>query len=272
MSGKGQFQVIPVSVFCLVFVACAQEIGDHTTTIGPCRPAWSSTTFTVVTYNIHAGVGRDGKRDLARTAETLRGADIVGLQEVDNRRPRSGFENQARTLATRLGHGYWRHFPAEDYWPFGTYGNALTSSYPVSASDAFLLPVIEGKPPRRLAWSKVLVNCKPTHVFVIHVTRAEARQSGRELQVQAALAFIKQKTNRMKEKGILMGDLNLERRDPAIHFLRQHLVEVTSRIAGDDGRSNLIDYIFVWGEVEVLEAHIIDDGSSDHPAVFATLR
>ncbi len=30
-----------------------------------------------VTYNIHYGVGRDGRADLARIAEAVRGADVI---------------------------------------------------------------------------------------------------------------------------------------------------------------------------------------------------
>ena len=39
----------------------------------------------VVTYNIHHGVGVDGKLDLNRIAEVIRAAkaDLVALQEVD---------------------------------------------------------------------------------------------------------------------------------------------------------------------------------------------
>jgi len=41
----------------------------------------------VASFNIHACVGRDRRRDVDRIAEVIRelNADIVGLQEVDSR-------------------------------------------------------------------------------------------------------------------------------------------------------------------------------------------
>ncbi|PTX59986.1 hypothetical protein C8P63_110131 [Melghirimyces profundicolus] len=39
----------------------------------------------VMTYNIHAGIGSDGKYDLSRIAKVIEesNADVIGLQEVD---------------------------------------------------------------------------------------------------------------------------------------------------------------------------------------------
>ena len=36
----------------------------------------------IVSYNIQFGTGRDEKVDLARIADTVRGADLIALQEV----------------------------------------------------------------------------------------------------------------------------------------------------------------------------------------------
>lgn len=63
-----------------------------------------------VTYNIRYGVGRDGRLDLDRIADTVAGADVVALQEVDRHWPRSDLRDQPRELSKRLP-GYW--------WVFG---------------------------------------------------------------------------------------------------------------------------------------------------------
>ncbi|GAB2776459.1 endonuclease/exonuclease/phosphatase family protein [Amycolatopsis magusensis] len=60
----------------------------------------------VLTYNIHSGVGLDGRLDLARTARVITDsrADVVGLQEVDvHWGARSGYADQAAELARRTG-------------------------------------------------------------------------------------------------------------------------------------------------------------------------
>ncbi|MFM9039437.1 MAG: endonuclease/exonuclease/phosphatase family protein, partial [Betaproteobacteria bacterium] len=36
----------------------------------------------IVSYNIQFGTGRDEKVDVARIADTVRGADLIALQEV----------------------------------------------------------------------------------------------------------------------------------------------------------------------------------------------
>ena len=51
----------------------------------------------VASFNIHHGVGLDGKLDLDRIAEVVRstGAEVVGLQEVDRHLSvRSGWIDQ----------------------------------------------------------------------------------------------------------------------------------------------------------------------------------
>lgn len=56
-------------------------------------------TMKLVTYNIHYGKGQDGRFDLKRIADAVRGADIIGLQEVDLYWQRSGGLDQASDLA-----------------------------------------------------------------------------------------------------------------------------------------------------------------------------
>ena len=46
-----------------------------------CRPAVSA-SIRLVSYNIQYSRGKDGEYDLERIADTVRGADIIGLQEV----------------------------------------------------------------------------------------------------------------------------------------------------------------------------------------------
>lgn len=62
------------------------------------------TDLRVCTYNIHAGTGVDGHRDLERIGDVIRGVDpdLVGLQEVDRNRERSNHVDQTRFLADYL--------------------------------------------------------------------------------------------------------------------------------------------------------------------------
>ena len=80
----------------------------------------------VATFNIRHGarVGeRVDHRALVQTCRDL-DADVVGLQEVDNRRRRSSFRNQATLVARSLGYTSI-YGPVVRTGPLGRYGNAL---------------------------------------------------------------------------------------------------------------------------------------------------
>ena len=44
----------------------------------------------LVTYNIQYGIGLDGRFDLGRIADAVRGADLIALQEVSRNNPSNG--------------------------------------------------------------------------------------------------------------------------------------------------------------------------------------
>ena len=256
-----------------VIMACSPDSGGHRMATGPCHASGSPSPFTIATYNIHAGVGHDRSRDLERIAATLAGTEVVGLQEVDNGRVRSGFENQARTLAGLLKHEYWQHFPAEDYWPFGTYGVAAISSLRVVASGGFDLPMIEGKPLRRLGWIKVLVECRPIHVFIIHATRVDdSMDSVQAVQIEAAWRILSEKSDALREPVVLLGDFNANFDSQVMRWLRERMIDVINRQAPERSATVPLDYILVKGDLEVLRVEVRNSAASDHPAVVATLQ
>jgi endonuclease/exonuclease/phosphatase family metal-dependent hydrolase len=85
----------------------------------------------IASYNIHACVGGDGRRDPARIAAVLReiDADVIGLQEVDARPGESSASMQMQYLAAALG----LHAVAGPTLlrADGHYGNALLTRRPV---------------------------------------------------------------------------------------------------------------------------------------------
>ena len=60
-----------------------------------------------VSLNIQYGIGRDGAVNLDRTAEAVRGADVIALQEVDRFWQRTGLLDQPQELADRLPDYHW---------------------------------------------------------------------------------------------------------------------------------------------------------------------
>lgn len=75
-----------------------------------------SVQMRLVTYNIHFGVGKDGRYELARIADAVRGADVIGLNEVERNWPRGGGpgDDQPAELARLLPDYYWVYGPYFD--------------------------------------------------------------------------------------------------------------------------------------------------------------
>jgi endonuclease/exonuclease/phosphatase family metal-dependent hydrolase len=110
-----------------------------------------------MTYNIRHGLGRDGRVDIGRITEVIRTYDphVVGIQEVDVNRPRSGLVDQAAEIAERLGMSPSFAPCIEDGEE--RYGVATLTKLPVLESRAITLPVRDRSEPRcalltRLAW------------------------------------------------------------------------------------------------------------------------
>ncbi len=100
----------------------------------------TASTLRVATYNVHGCVGMDRQRSETRIADVIGElrADIVGLQELDLSRRRSGGVDQAALIAAQLG---WHRFfhPAmrtgEEH-----YGDALVSRFPLTLRRTGELP------------------------------------------------------------------------------------------------------------------------------------
>jgi len=105
---------------------------------GPAASA--EVTLRVLSYNIHHGRGTDGLVDLPRIAAVIRdsAADLVLLQEVDDRTRRTGRIDQTAELARLTGlHGEFGH--QIDYQG-GRYGQAMLSRTPLAEPTVHVLP------------------------------------------------------------------------------------------------------------------------------------
>jgi endonuclease/exonuclease/phosphatase family metal-dependent hydrolase len=250
-----------------VLTACSASSGGEKGPVADCRAAAEPPAFVIATYNIHAGLGRDGRRDLARTAHVVAGAQLVGYQEVDQGRPRSDFANQAARLADLLHHAYWEHFAAERYWPMGGYGTGLSTSLRVVATGSTALPG-DGRAKRRLASVTFLVNCRPVHAFIFHGARSGPAGELAK-QIAAAEAQIDREAPGQTDAVIWMGDFNVPSDDPALAHARARYRDITAD-RPDTARGP--DHILLRGPLTPVSLDVRDDPASDHPAVLATLH
>lgn len=138
--------------------------------------------FRVLTYNVHSCVGTDRKLDPERVADVIASCepDIVGLQELDVGRQRTGSVDQADTIASILKMKALFH-PAV-HKVEEKYGDAILISLPMRIRKTDALPSI-GEP-RGVAWTEIHVAGIKTHIFNTHLG---LRRRERRLQIDTLL-------------------------------------------------------------------------------------
>jgi len=159
----------------------------------------SNPALRLATWNIHMGVGRDGKRDLARTARVIKQMDLhlIGLQEVDNHLGEGGDDlgllEKLTGMAAVAGPTMQHHT--------GDYGNALLTSLPVHNIERFDLSV-KHREPRGLLIAHQDWQGNPLQVAVTHLG---LRPGERRQQVRRLIECLSAEE---RKPFILMGDFN----------------------------------------------------------------
>lgn len=168
----------------------------------PAESAGSRQRITVMTYNIHYGIGVDFAYNLDRIADLAReqGADIIGLCEVEQKTQRGFYDDQAKIIADRLGFHY-------AYGPIfarssGFFCNALVSRFPIVSHQTHPLPNPNNAQHRAALEAQVDVNGTIVTVFVTHL---EVADSGSRIAQARALAGM---ASRAPAPRIIMGDFN----------------------------------------------------------------
>lgn len=175
----------------------------------PSRPAAGLSEIKIVSYNIRWRSG-DELREISKalTGDTvIGGAAIVGLQEVDRNKKRTGYANTARGLAEDLGMYYaWAAPPAVKSDREEETGVAILSRYPLTNIERLLLPHDGPGGRRRVALgATVRVGETSIRVYSVH---AETRipVSGKLDQMRAVLDDLAHYPKTMP--AIVLGDFN----------------------------------------------------------------
>ncbi len=219
--------------------------------------AITTTKFRVGLFNIHGGRGPDGARDLARTADCLRGCDIVGLNEVLGPKPWQATD-QAQELGEILGLR-WLFAPTESRWWDGSFGNAALSARPVHAWQRIPLPLAGSHTHRNMLLASVEVGPRRVQMLLVHLDSRDAGRREEQLRIAGEL-FLS-----LAEPAILLGDLNTTPSDPALARLLAEPGVVDAVVAGGVAtQPHRIDWILARG-LECLAAGCEDRGASDHP-------
>lgn len=125
--------------------------------------------LTLVSYNIHSGIGTDGHFDLNRVGEVLReiNADVIALQEVGDYRGVTPREDQPEHLADLLG--LHMAFGPNVVRNGRRYGNAILSRLPILKSKNYDLSVARREPRGALRCDLDLGGGRQLHVFCLHL-------------------------------------------------------------------------------------------------------
>ncbi|MEP7061447.1 MAG: endonuclease/exonuclease/phosphatase family protein [Betaproteobacteria bacterium] len=161
-------------------------------------PATAGIPLRVATWNIHSGVGRDGRYDPCRIIAVLHelAADVIALQEVASLADHGEFLPQLRAeLGFEIVTGPTRVRAGDDY------GNALLSRYPVSRMSRLDLSVHVHEP-RGAIDATLVVGARNVRVLSTHLG---LRPYERDQQVRRVLATIDPDD---PQPVVLMGDLN----------------------------------------------------------------
>lgn len=224
-------------------------------------------TLRLATFNIHSGVGSDGRLDLARTGKSLDRFDLVALNEV--RDPSWIAPDQAESLGTMLQRR-WLFAPSERRWWHNHFGNGVVTQLPVSDWLQIPLPSTRGKGFRNAVLLTVPLAEGDVRVLLTHIDRSHDREA--QLRTVFALFLA------LAEPAVLLGDLNSTASDPQLAALlaTPGVADAIGARETADGKSapagiaRRIDWILTRG-LRRLDSGTEDRGASDHPLVWAEL-
>jgi endonuclease/exonuclease/phosphatase family metal-dependent hydrolase len=238
----------------------------------------------VMTYNVHACVGMDGKLAPERVARVIaqHRPDIVALQELDVGRRRSNGVDQAELIARHLD--MEKVFSAALHIEEGRYGNAILTHLPMRLIKAEGLPSGPSRwpqEPRGALWVAIDVGNVEIQVMNTHfgLSPSERKAQAEALASQEWLA-----DPACRGPVLLCGDLNALPNAPACRRLGKRLNNVGASQPTNAQRGTFfgrfpiarIDHIF-FSDHFVVETFKVPSSSltrvaSDHLPLIADLQ
>jgi len=253
---------------------------DDTVTATEAAP----TTVRIMTYNVHNCLGTDGKLSPDRIARVIarHRPDIVALQELDVRRPRSGGVDQAQFIAKKLNMEL--HFHPAMSVEEEQYGNAVLSRFPTRLVRAGLLPGWRNWPdtePRGALWVSVQVDGHAIQLINSHLSLWPREQV---LQVAKLLGPDWLGSHACTGPVILCGDLNAVPRSYVCRRLASKLRDAQAVLSDHrplgtwSGRYPMrrIDHVFVDDSIDIVNIDVprteLEKTASDHLPLIVEFR
>lgn len=221
----------------------------------------------VLCWNIHHGVGGDGRLDLERLAKVICDAnpDLVALQEVDNQCARSGRIDQTAELA-RLTGMTGLFGKAMDYGG-GGYGQAILSRHPVRSNKVHALP--SGDEPRIAFEATLTIKGRETRIISTHFDLDEAKRLA-QAEVLANLPTA-------RVPAVLCGDFNATPQSPPWVVLAKSWIPVLKKVPAFTHPAHKpdteIDHVFTRGLTTTAPVIVLPESiASDHRPMLVELK
>jgi endonuclease/exonuclease/phosphatase family metal-dependent hydrolase len=235
----------------------------------------------LLTYNIHSGIGVDGRYDLPRIREVLdqEKPDIAALQELDCRIWRTGYEDQSTELASALSTNAF--FCGTRSIERGAFGMAVLTRFSMLRRKEYDLSYQPHREPRYCL--RIDLQIEPN--FVLHVFNCHLGLATRERKFQRdrLLSDAILLSEDLHHPVILMGDFN-DRPISVVHRnLRRHFKDAYKAVGKYWGPTFKVgpipirlDHIYVGPSVRVIDCRVRKDAltqlASDHRPVIATVE
>lgn len=213
----------------------------------------------VATYNIwHGGRVLQDVGIIGRELSSL-GADLVGLQEVDEKTERVGGLDTLRLIAEGGGYEYYAFARAMDY-SGGAYGNAILSRYPILSFETVPL-FAQGVEPRSVGHAVVEIDGVAIDFFNTHLSVEKRDVRLRQLvQLNELVSHF--------QNVILTGDFNTEEMQDL--SLLSTLSSVNPRVYSSYYPGNTaIDHIFFTSAFTPIDVKMPMLPHSDHYPITA---
>lgn len=247
----------------------------------------------VMSFNIAHGRGTDDVVDLERIAKVIEAsdADIVGLQEVDRNRQRSGYADQAMRLSERLSMEF-AYGPNMEEKPDGAetavrqYGNAVLSRYPIksAANHPLTCVPVQGDPNEPRGVQEVKVDAEGIE-FTFFNTHLAKKEEELPVSIEEIMELLKSCT----QPFVLTGDFNAPPWDEEIRKMGRFAKSVflekgepltvahppsfhADKVEEEPEPAARIDYIFISDGFSVKDSGVIETVVSDHRPIVADLE
>jgi endonuclease/exonuclease/phosphatase family metal-dependent hydrolase len=234
----------------------------------------------LLTWNIHSGIGVDGRYDLSRIREVLveERPDIAALQELDCGVRRSSYEEQSDRLAAALSTNAF--FCPTRTAERGAFGLAVLSRFEIAGSKKYDLSYQPHREPRFCLRIDFQIESNAfLHVFNCHLGLAMRERKFQRKQMLSEAILLSED---LHHPVVLMGDFNdrpisVVHRNVKLHF--RDAYNAAGRYWGPTFRAGPIpirlDHIYVGRDVKVVECRVRNDRltrvASDHRPVIATV-